>query len=333
MAMFTPQRMRALDALGKPSPGALLKIYNQNTTAPAATFANAALTVAHPFPLVADGAGYFPAVYVADAATYDYRIETPGGVLLEAADDVRSEIALVNGTLPLASGGTGASTAPGARVAIGAASTGDVATLSTGKVARSGDSMTGALLLNGAPLDFKFTGDAFRRFFLDIDGGFARFGRADIANGNIVLPLSWTARSSDGLVDFPAGITISGAVPYVNAPGLRPPLSQYYESPGTAIVLAAATTFAHLLTARPTLIAAEYECITAEHGYSVGDRLFASFTDNQQAGVMTGLCIVPDATNIVVRVAAAAPAVPNKTSGAPVTLSVGNWRYRVRAWV
>lgn len=61
---------RATDANGNPLPGAKWYFYATGTTTPMTVYTNAALSIEHANPVVADGGGKFPAIYFDSAAQY-----------------------------------------------------------------------------------------------------------------------------------------------------------------------------------------------------------------------------------------------------------------------
>lgn len=61
---------RATDANGNPLPGARWYFYASGTTTPMTVYANAALSIDHPHPVVADAGGRFPAIYFNSAVQY-----------------------------------------------------------------------------------------------------------------------------------------------------------------------------------------------------------------------------------------------------------------------
>jgi hypothetical protein len=75
---FSP--VRALDENGFPVPAAEARFYTPGTQALVDVYADAELTIAHPTPLVADGAGVFPAVWRNAAVRVE--MKTPEGVML-----------------------------------------------------------------------------------------------------------------------------------------------------------------------------------------------------------------------------------------------------------
>lgn len=122
------------DANGNPYVGAKLYVYLPGTTTPAAIFSDAALSVALPNPLTgasgSDAAGNFPRAYIA-AGSYKLRAETSAGVLIWQEDNIDTGLSSGSGALPIASGGTGATTATAALASLGAASSSDVTALSS----------------------------------------------------------------------------------------------------------------------------------------------------------------------------------------------------------
>ncbi len=95
--------VRQLDSNGDPVPGALLYTYRASTVnTPLATYTNAAETTPHANPIVADGAGYWPATFLsASAYKLVARLPSPDGISLGALlwerDGVQQVIA--DGTL------------------------------------------------------------------------------------------------------------------------------------------------------------------------------------------------------------------------------------------
>lgn len=77
---FNPNR--AVDINSLAVPGAIARFYDAGTTRRRTVYADPQCTVPHPWPLVADGAGVFPAAF--DAGGRDVKVEvlTPDGVTL-----------------------------------------------------------------------------------------------------------------------------------------------------------------------------------------------------------------------------------------------------------
>ena len=70
-------------------PGAKLYFYQSGTTTPQNTYTDAALSVAHANPVVADASGYFAPIYL-DPTLSDYRarLTTSADVLIDQRDDI-----------------------------------------------------------------------------------------------------------------------------------------------------------------------------------------------------------------------------------------------------
>jgi hypothetical protein len=68
-----------ISASGAPLSGALLYVYQENSSTPVETFADFSLTTAQTFPIVADSAGRLPQIWVADGS-YRARLTTSAGV-------------------------------------------------------------------------------------------------------------------------------------------------------------------------------------------------------------------------------------------------------------
>lgn len=145
---------RALDASGNPYSGAKLYFYaSPGTTTPVDVYTTAALSVAHANPVVADSGGKFPNIYGSTAVAYRAVMkDSTGAVTLHDFDPINagssSTVSSVNvsggttglsfsggpitssgtitaaGTLAVANGGTGSTTASGARSNLGAAASG-----------------------------------------------------------------------------------------------------------------------------------------------------------------------------------------------------------------
>lgn len=126
--------VKVLDSNGVPIVGAVLHVYEVGTTTNRAIYSDAALSVPLTNPLsgvnASNASGDFPRFYMA-AGTYKLRAEvTNGGTLIWEWDNIDTGTA-TGGTLPIASGGTGATTAAAALTALGAAAASDVTALST----------------------------------------------------------------------------------------------------------------------------------------------------------------------------------------------------------
>jgi len=145
---------RALDASGNPYSGAKLYFYaSPGTTTPVDVYTTAALSVAHANPVVADSGGKFANIYGSSAVAYRAVMkDSTGAVTLHDFDPINagssSMVSSIDvsggttglsfsggpvtstgtitaaGTLAVANGGTGSTTASGARSSLGAAASG-----------------------------------------------------------------------------------------------------------------------------------------------------------------------------------------------------------------
>lgn len=120
------------DANGLPHVGAILKVYEATTTTNRAIYSDSALITPFTNPLsgaqASDAAGNFPVFYM-QPGLYRLRAETHNGVLIWDWDNLDTGLSVGLGALPIANGGTGASTAPAAIANLGAASASDVTAL------------------------------------------------------------------------------------------------------------------------------------------------------------------------------------------------------------
>lgn len=121
------------DANGSPYVGAVLYVYEAGTTNYRAIYSDAALTVPMTNPLTgvnaSDARGNFPRFFMA-AGTYKLRAETSTGVLIPPeVDNIDTGTSAGSGALPIAGGGTGATTAAAARAALDVPSNSELADL------------------------------------------------------------------------------------------------------------------------------------------------------------------------------------------------------------
>lgn len=127
-----------VDADGAPI-NAVAYFYDTGTSTPRSVYTDSALSVAHTQPVEVDSDYRFPVVFV-PAGIYRYVVKTAAGVTLFENDDQDPGVATTGGgTVPVANGGTGASTASGARSNLGAAASSDVTTISTGLTTAQAD--------------------------------------------------------------------------------------------------------------------------------------------------------------------------------------------------
>lgn len=119
--LFNPHT-QVTDKNGKPVDGAKVWVYEAGTTTPASIFTDVGLGTPSANPVVCDSNGIIPAFYLQPDTLYKTVQMTAADVEISTADNITPMISSASGTLPIGSGGTGATTASGARAALGAAS-------------------------------------------------------------------------------------------------------------------------------------------------------------------------------------------------------------------
>lgn len=120
-----------LDDDGLLSSGALVYVYDAGTTTKRDIFTDSALSTAADNPIICTG-GYCPQRYTG-SGSYKLVVTTAAGASLSHLnlDNIDTGVAVGSGDLPVADGGTAASTAADARTNLGAASSVTVSGLST----------------------------------------------------------------------------------------------------------------------------------------------------------------------------------------------------------
>lgn len=123
--------IQVIDANG-PIVGAKLFVYDSGTTNLKSIYSDDGLSVAMSNPIsganASNASGFFPVFYMA-SGTYKLRAETSAGVLIWEYDDLDTGLSAGAGALPIASGGTGATTAAAARAALDVPSNSELADL------------------------------------------------------------------------------------------------------------------------------------------------------------------------------------------------------------
>lgn len=122
------------DSNGNPIVGARLHVYEAGTTNYRAIWSDAGLSISLPNPLASanasDAAGNFPRFYMA-SGTYKLRAETAAGSLIWEWDNIDTALSAGAGALPVNAGGTGATTAAGARTNLDVPSNSELAALAS----------------------------------------------------------------------------------------------------------------------------------------------------------------------------------------------------------
>lgn len=111
--------------------------------------------------------------------------------------------------------------------------------------------------------------------------------------------------------------------------------TQRFISSAQTITSAGSLTLAHGLGSAPFYIGAYLECTTANNNYSIGDKLYISFTDHGAEGSNNhGVSVyIDDSTNIKLRYGSQTNVfiINDKTTGTSVQAVNSNWRLRVIA--
>lgn len=126
--------IKVTDSNGNPIVGAKLHVYEVGTTTYRAIYSDSSLSVSLSNPLTGSNAsnasGDFPRFYMA-SGTYKLRAETSAGVLIWEYDNIDTGTSAGAGALPIASGGTSATTAAAARAALDVPSNSELADLAS----------------------------------------------------------------------------------------------------------------------------------------------------------------------------------------------------------
>lgn len=144
---------------------------------------------------------------------------------------------------------------------------------------------------------------------------------SQIVPGTTSLSLRNHANSADNiLINDNGNTTVRGT--FTATGGIPGTLTSGTNAVMNPFVASSKTTQAHGLGVTPTFIQTYIECLTAEQGYSIGDRIFQQFASN----VNFGFIVEFDATNIVIITQGALDAINKTTPAGPVGLTAANWK-------
>ncbi|HVX30027.1 MAG TPA: hypothetical protein VHA53_06065 [Nitrolancea sp.] len=129
-AIFQLPKPTLFDANGDPLPGGKVYFYEAGTSTPLTVYSDSGLTTPVTQPVEADASGRFAVTYVPTGG-YKVIVTDASDVLLYSADNLDTGIPAGGGALAVDTGGTGATTAAGARTNLGAAAQSDLDTVST----------------------------------------------------------------------------------------------------------------------------------------------------------------------------------------------------------
>lgn len=92
----------------------------------------------------------------------------------------------------------------------------------------------------------------------------------------------------------------------------------------------ATSTYAHGLGVEPKFAVVKFICKTAEHGYSVGDKII--YTSNISQGADSGATVTLDATNVKVIISNGGMILTSKSTLSWAIMTAANWKIIVSAW-
>lgn len=156
-----------------------------------------------------------------------------------------------------------------------------------------------------------------------ISGGSATLA-SEFKNGQILGSPTGSFKGA-GTINAASGVYDNGSLVHSAA--------REYNSGNQTITSAGVLTLAHSLPTEPTRVTCWLKCTTAEHGFSVGDKVLAPLTSSDAATDTQGFSLVADGTNLTIRFGSN-PNVftyKNKTSGLGVALTNASWAFIVVA--
>jgi len=104
------------DDSGVPLAGGLIYTYAAGGTTPLVTYTSSSGLIAHPNPIVLDSAGRINEIWIAEGTSYKFVLKSATNVLIGSFDNLFPIASL---PVSIANGGTGATTADGARINLG----------------------------------------------------------------------------------------------------------------------------------------------------------------------------------------------------------------------
>ena len=104
------------DDSGTPLAGGLIYTYAAGGTTPLVTYTSSTGLIAHPNPIVLDSAGRINEIWIAEGTSYKFVLKSSTNVLIGSFDNLFPIASL---PVSIANGGTGATTAEGARINLG----------------------------------------------------------------------------------------------------------------------------------------------------------------------------------------------------------------------
>lgn len=288
--------LRALDANGDPVAGALAYSYLEGTSEPADLYTDETLTVMHPWPLVADGNGAWPAAWTANGIKLD--ITTSDGTSLPGFPSDKWHLTSSRGTAASAIAFTPITGNPATDVQTAIATVTDI------QAAQSNLGRT--LIGKDNAADMRLT-----------------LGLTSLATVNIL-------DEDDFATDSPSRPPSQQSTKaYIAAQIAAGTAGWAYTSGLTAFTADSSTDFSHGLGATPGKVQVDLVAAAADGNFASGSRIpvaTSTSTDNDE-----GLLVyMPNATTITVAVGSALQVIDPSTFN-NVGLSPSNWRLQVKA--
>lgn len=119
--------LQSCDSNGSPLNAGTVTVYAATTTTPLSLYSDSALSVGVTNPITLDASGRHAMVYIA-TASYKLLLKNSAGTTIYTHDNIDPGVAVGSGALPVANGGTAATTAASARTNLAAAAATDMAT-------------------------------------------------------------------------------------------------------------------------------------------------------------------------------------------------------------
>jgi hypothetical protein len=116
---------------GTVNSGGTINVYAAGTTTPLTLYSNTGLSVTVTNPITLDGGGRHAITYIAAGTSYKLLIKDSAGNTVETIDNIDPGVAVGSGALPVGSGGTGSTSAGGARTNLGVPSQSEVDDIAT----------------------------------------------------------------------------------------------------------------------------------------------------------------------------------------------------------
>jgi hypothetical protein len=289
---FSP--VRAFDENGLPVPAAEARFFLPGTSAPVDVFADSDETILHPVPMLANGAGVFPAVWCSQLIRAE--VKDPSGVMLPGYP---MEIAMRS-----FGGNSGAS-------AVTFSPTPDIPETDV-QTAIEGvfDALDARLdgLGDLAALDAITTAQI------------APSALRTAAEG-VGAPLDTEMPTVNSMTTHVEAVR--AALPFTVK---GPAIADQATTPATPLTLA------HGLGVIPRLIQVSLVCITNEGGYLAGEIYGPIAAETFADGADKGVGVAANSTNIRVVIGSAGISLLNATTGVRFTITPANWRLRVETW-